>query len=339
MQIKQDFVPKNQSNRPGFPMNPRYITVHNTANTSRGADAQMHARYIKNPLTHVSWHFTVDDGEIIYQHLPTNENGWHAGDGRDGTGNRKSIGIEICENVDGNLGEAIDHAVWLIKRLMKEHNIPIENVVPHKKWSGKNCPRKILPTWSNFIAKIKNEPVPLKPEVLSTQQTASQKPAPKPTPKPAKKEPTVSPTSLVDWMKVHGMDSSFNHRATLAKQNGITGYTGTAAQNNQLLNMLKGVVSKPSTNPSTNSTAKSILPNATYRARKPYPQGSGVKKVQEALASLYFYPNKGAKNRGVDGIYGPNTADAVRRFQTIHGLTADGIYGPKTKQALEKALK
>ncbi|WP_144523778.1 peptidoglycan-binding domain-containing protein, partial [Bacillus pumilus] len=49
--------------------------------------------------------------------------------------------------------------------------------------------------------------------------------------------------------------------------------------------------------------------------------------------------DKGAKNNGVDGYYGPKTADAVKRFQLMHGLAADGIYGPKTKSALEKAMK
>jgi peptidoglycan hydrolase-like protein with peptidoglycan-binding domain len=32
----------------------------------------------------------------------------------------------------------------------------------------------------------------------------------------------------------------------------------------------------------------------------------------------------------VDGVFGPNTEDAVRRFQHVHGLTVDGIVGPKT---------
>ncbi|WP_144523775.1 peptidoglycan-binding domain-containing protein, partial [Bacillus pumilus] len=49
--------------------------------------------------------------------------------------------------------------------------------------------------------------------------------------------------------------------------------------------------------------------------------------------------DKGAKNNGVDGYYGPKTADAVKRFQMMHGLVADGIYGPETKSALKKALK
>lgn len=153
MRIIQTYIPKGRNNRPGHPLSPKFITVHNTANTSKGANAAMHARYVKNPTTATSWHYTVDDNDIIYQHLPTNESGFHAGDGN-GQGNRASIGIEICENVDGNFQKATENAVWLIRRLMKEFNIPLSNVVPHQKWSGKKCPHKLLPVWNNFISQI-----------------------------------------------------------------------------------------------------------------------------------------------------------------------------------------
>lgn len=46
--------------------------------------------------------------------------------------------------------------------------------------------------------------------------------------------------SLVDYLKAHNMNSSFAGRSVLAKQKGIKGYTGTAAQNIKLLNMLQG---------------------------------------------------------------------------------------------------
>ncbi|WP_200411367.1 peptidoglycan recognition protein family protein [Virgibacillus salexigens] len=95
---------------------------------------------------------------------------------------------------------------------------------------------------------------------------------------------------------------------------------------------------KSSSNKPASKPKSSGLPNAVYKAAKPYPRGSGVKAVQKALASVYFYPNKGAKNKGIDGVYGPNTADAVQRFQSMHGLAQDGIYGPDTKKALEKAM-
>lgn len=68
-------------------------------------------------------------------------------------------------------------------------------------------------------------------------------------------------------------------------------------------------------------------------------RGAAVKEMQELLASVYFYPDKGAPNNGIDGIYGPNTKDAVMRFQSVHGLDQDGIYGPKTKTKLLEVAK
>jgi len=37
---------------------------------------------------------------------------------------------------------------------MKEYNIPIENVAPHKHWSGKNCPAYTLKHWDKYIKEI-----------------------------------------------------------------------------------------------------------------------------------------------------------------------------------------
>ncbi|KFF57153.1 N-acetylmuramoyl-L-alanine amidase [Bacillus subtilis] len=54
-------------------------------------------------------------------------------------------------------------------------------------------------------------------------------------------------------------------------------------------------------------------------------KGDDVRQIQKALAALCFYPDKGAKNNGIDGVYGPKTANAVKRFRLVNGLTADGI--------------
>jgi len=50
--------------------------------------------------------------------------------------------------------------------------------------------------------------------------------------------------------------------------------------------------------------------------------GSSVTALQRALGIP------------ADGIYGPQTRRAVRRFQRSHGLTVDGIAGPQTLAAL-----
>ncbi|WCS68002.1 hypothetical protein Goe26_00900 [Bacillus phage vB_BsuM-Goe26] len=89
---------------------------------------------------------------------------------------------------------------------------------------------------------------------------------------------------------------------------------------------------------SGSGSSKVSLPNRVIRVTKPITHGSDVLAIQKALSSLYFYPEKGAKNNGCDSYYGPKTANAVKRFQSVNGLVADGIYGPKTRAAILKKL-
>jgi peptidoglycan hydrolase-like protein with peptidoglycan-binding domain len=57
-------------------------------------------------------------------------------------------------------------------------------------------------------------------------------------------------------------------------------------------------------------------------------RGSEVQILQRKLTSL------GYNTKGVDGIFGANTDQAVRQFQKAHHLAVDGIVGPATKKAL-----
>ncbi len=157
--IKQKFIPAGTKARSGYALKPDFVTIHNTSNKKKGANAASHATYMSNSgkNTYVSYHYVVDDKEI-YQLLPDNEVAWHAGDSENGPGNRKSLAIEICENSDGDLLKATNNAVELTAYLMKKHNIPLANVVQHNKWSGKNCPNRIRAgqpyNWQTFINKV-----------------------------------------------------------------------------------------------------------------------------------------------------------------------------------------
>ncbi|AVQ98039.1 hypothetical protein OBCHQ24_02960 [Oceanobacillus iheyensis] len=157
--VTQSFIPQWHYNRPGYGMNPRYITVHETANKAPGATAFMHANYVRNPNTQESWHFTVDDSGIVYQHLPLNETGFHAGDGA-GDGNRNSIGIELCVNSSGDFSKTRKNAATLIRSLMNDFVIPIENVVPHNHWKRKNCPANLLYQFGRFQDQIMDSTPP-----------------------------------------------------------------------------------------------------------------------------------------------------------------------------------
>jgi zinc D-Ala-D-Ala carboxypeptidase len=54
--------------------------------------------------------------------------------------------------------------------------------------------------------------------------------------------------------------------------------------------------------------------------------GDDVRELQIRVAGYADY----ASVLAVDGVYGPRTADAVRRFQAAYGLKVDGIAGPQT---------
>jgi len=71
------------------------------------------------------------------------------------------------------------------------------------------------------------------------------------------------------------------------------------------------------------------LPNVTLKEGS---RGENVKTLQKSLEKLGF--ELGSQ----DGVFGPKTEQAVKRFQGKHNLEADGIVGPKTREALEKAL-
>lgn len=164
MKIIKNLVPENKYNiKCPYEMKAEYITVHNTAND---ATARNEVAYMTNNNYEISYHFAIDDKEVV-QSLPLDRNGWHAGDGN-GTGNRKSIGIEICYSKSGGnkFIKAEQNAVELIVHLLKERGWGIDRVKKHQDWSGKYCPHRTLDMgWDRFIKMIetalneaKNEP-------------------------------------------------------------------------------------------------------------------------------------------------------------------------------------
>jgi peptidoglycan hydrolase-like protein with peptidoglycan-binding domain len=64
------------------------------------------------------------------------------------------------------------------------------------------------------------------------------------------------------------------------------------------------------------------------------PAGQGnLLGIQKALQKLGYDPGK------LDGVMGPNTQAAVKKFQQANGLAVDGIPGAKTQAAIAKALQ
>lgn len=90
--------------------------------------------------------------------------------------------------------------------------------------------------------------------------------------------------------------------------------------------------------PDTRKALRGELKKAVNPYRKPTQNiylgdwGDGIKWVQWNLKRQGY--NIGAS--GIDGKYGTDTCNAVKRFQAAAGLAADGIVGTKTRAALEQ---
>ena len=121
---------------------PKYIVIHDTGNTGKGANANAHFKYFNGGDRNSSADFFVDDTQVLQVNDYYTYYTWHCGDGKGkyGITNANSVGIEICINSDGDYNKAFNKTIELTKYLMKELNIPAERVVRHYDASCKTCP-------------------------------------------------------------------------------------------------------------------------------------------------------------------------------------------------------
>ena len=156
LNLKKEFIPVGKTNRSGKKITVTSITVHNTSNASKGANAAAHSKFVCNTGHYmlngkknwVSWHFTVDDVQAI-QHLPINERAIHAG-----PGNASSLGIEVCMHAGIDQAAANLRAARLVAKLLNDLDLPNTAVRTHKSWTNKNCPQLLLPQWEAFLGKV-----------------------------------------------------------------------------------------------------------------------------------------------------------------------------------------
>lgn len=162
-EVKQ--IAYNRSNRNGNEI--KYIVIHDTGNSKKGADAENHYKYFNGGNRNSSADFFVDDKQVLCVNDYYKYYTWHVGDGKGkyGITNSNSIGIEICVNSDGNRQKAIERTIVLVQQLMVELNIPIERVVRHYDASRKNCPASMKENnwaeWYEFKKKLIEEEQPM----------------------------------------------------------------------------------------------------------------------------------------------------------------------------------
>ncbi|HVG34723.1 MAG TPA: peptidoglycan-binding protein, partial [Pyrinomonadaceae bacterium] len=104
----------------------------------------------------------------------------------------------------------------------------------------------------------------------------------------------------------------------LFKKGGLEAVWGTATD---MLLKKTGTTVTPDTKKTTGPPPEHVL--------KLKDKGEGVRMIQTRLAALKFLEEK-----DVDGVFGPRTQAAVKKFQAAKKLKADGIVGPRTRIAL-----
>lgn len=142
--------------------NIKFIAIHWTANTSRGANAMAHYKYFQNNNVGASAHYFVDDKQIVQivgdstvAYAVGGNQGY--GTGLGGIVNENSISIEMCVNSDGNYDKMYFNTVELVKELLRQY--PSAKVVRHWDATRKDCPHGYTGNtnskWNKFLEEIK----------------------------------------------------------------------------------------------------------------------------------------------------------------------------------------
>lgn len=163
--VTVDLIPKSLfSYKCPYVMEPKTVIIHNAATPSGTAKKLNNA--LHNNTDYKSWHFSVDDKDII-ESLPLNRNAFATGDGAYGYGNRTGIHIEIAKDLDGDsVSEwkaSRKNGAKLTAILLKKYGWTIDKVSKHQDYqmtdgTYKYCPHKILDEgWEDFLSLIQSE--------------------------------------------------------------------------------------------------------------------------------------------------------------------------------------
>lgn len=145
--------------RPGTAMTPLYLTIHSTGNPKSKSKGERSWLTNKTNDRQASFHVVVDETQAV-ECIPLTEVAWHAGDGN-GDGNRKSIGLEICES--GDREKTLRNAIDLAAKILRDHGWSAAALRRHYDWSKKDCPRILInkdyrgdstQTWEWFTAEV-----------------------------------------------------------------------------------------------------------------------------------------------------------------------------------------
>ena len=151
MEIKQNLVSSSKYDITcPYEREPQFYVVHNTYND---AAASNEVAYMIRNDNKVSFHYAVDDVEVV-QGLLENRSAFASGDGGKGQGNLYGIHVEICYSKSGGdkFIKAEQNAAKFIADGLKAHGWGIDKVKKHQDFADKYCPHRTLDMgWQRFL--------------------------------------------------------------------------------------------------------------------------------------------------------------------------------------------
>ncbi|MBM7573415.1 peptidoglycan hydrolase-like protein with peptidoglycan-binding domain [Aquibacillus albus] len=340
-EITRDYIEVGNS-RPGEKLDEvKFIVSHDTGNP--GSTAYANRNYFANTQPSASSHTFIDD-QYILEIIPLDEKAYHVRsnvpeDNRrfGANANNAAIGVELAFGGSINFSEAYDRYVWYHAYLLDRFNLEAGTDIvahstldPSRRTDPQNALHRNGVSWDQFINDVKQ----MYDAEFSAEETGESD---------VLGESVELPLSIGDEgpfvreiqqdliragfsLPRYGADGTFGEETEGAvmqfqRAHGLTvdGLVGPIT-----LEKLNEVLDEGQT------TENFSLPSGILRQGD---EGEAVKQLQRALKQVNFDP------QGIDGIYGPNTEDAVRRFQSMHrDLENDGIYGPETRRFLRMEL-
>ncbi|NER40290.1 N-acetylmuramoyl-L-alanine amidase [Bacillus megaterium] len=326
VKIVKDYLKVNPYTRPARKnYGVKGIVMHYTA-TPR-ASAKNERDYFNGTCIalkrYASAHYFVDKNEIR-QIIPDNEVAYHAHDrsrcyveALANNANFTALGVEMCIEADGSLHpNTIKNAIELVAYLCNKYGLPTSKIYRHYDVTEKNCPAMWVSKPCDFVEfkddvyeVIKGAPAPAKPVQPNGLVTFNPvRVVRTKTDIWTQEKPNFSPDRRVkklpkdtEW-KAYGLIGDYYSLGSQYVHKAYVEEVGLA------LKAPSGII-------------------------KFGDKGDAVEDLQECLNAVNF------KLKGrVDGIFGNDTLQALKRFQAVYANPADGIYGAKTREALQKEL-
>ena len=188
----------------------------------------------------VSYHYGIGSDRVA-QFVQEGNRAWHAGDGigNRSRGNDRSIGVGVANNggapnwtvSNANFDRLVTLCTQIARRRGWRQLVVGQNLLMHNNVRNTACPGPHLRGRMNELVR----------RVNANLTPASTAPRPPTTPASNQFFPRSDDAggSIVAALNRISVNSGFANRQRIARANGITNYTGTAAQNTRLLQLLR----------------------------------------------------------------------------------------------------